>query len=168
MPAGHGSHSTLQDSPHAACVRPILGCWFSLGHCPLAHETDAIQIATNALLDAAEEQLGTNLLSAGYRLLAVERCDAISQPVQRDSIVSYLESRGLGIVFVDRAPAPFLLNSVCDALQHSTTLHHTVRSLLKLTQAAVICCPLCRGFQKRITRPTSALWLRLFLPKGSD
>ena len=49
--------------------------------------------------------LHSGLVAAGYSLLAVSSCDAIAQPDQRTPIVSYLEARGLSLVFVDPAPA---------------------------------------------------------------
>ena len=92
-------------SSHFSCgPTPIQGVWFRQSYCPEAQETDAIQLATDHILDAADDMHKTGLVAAGYSLLAVANCASLAHPSHRTSIMEYVEARGLSIVFVDPAP----------------------------------------------------------------
>eukprot|EP00965_Chrysotila_dentata_P015845 524495-Pleurochrysis_carterae.AAC.7 len=87
-------------SVQARCTKhmPIRAIWW--GHrCPKLWETDALQLATNALLDAADGLLASGLDASGYKLIVTEPCESLQQPAQRTGIVSYLAERRLSLVF---------------------------------------------------------------------
>ena len=59
---------------------PIQGVWFREAYCPQAGETDAIQLATDHILDVADQMHTSGLAAAGYSLLAVAACAALAHP----------------------------------------------------------------------------------------
>ena len=89
-------------------VTPVLGVWFELSRCPSAQETDAIQLATNSMLDAADEQISSGLARAGYSLFVVAACATLMQPSQRTSLVAYTDALGISLAFAEPAPAVLL------------------------------------------------------------
>lgn len=79
--------------------------WVTPVPCPeRLTETDAIQLATNELLDAVDGVAADGLVQAGYGLLAVTACPALMHPSNRASIASYAFARGLTLVFTALAP----------------------------------------------------------------
>lgn len=100
-------------APQPACLpTPVQGVWAEQPHCPQMQETDAIQLATDRLLDLADAIKDSGLLGAGYFLLAVRACPALAHPSHRTALVGYAEARGISMVFAH--PAPNLL-SVAEA-----------------------------------------------------
>ena len=88
---------------------PVRVSWLRPLHCPLSlSETDAIQLATNEVLDATDGIAADGLVQAGYRLLAVDarRDCVLMHPSNRASLASYASSRGLSLVFTSLAPDP--------------------------------------------------------------
>eukprot|EP00966_Prymnesium_polylepis_P285233 6589010-Prymnesium_polylepis.1 len=102
--------TTHRDAPmSASCGHiPIQGVWVE-GECPQAQETDAIQLATDHILDAADEVHKSGLAAAGYTLIAVAACAALAHPSHRTSIMGYVEARGMSIVFAYPAPSMLTL-----------------------------------------------------------
>lgn len=82
----------------AASASPRIS-WITPSHCPSKiSDTDAIQLATNEILDAIDGIVSDGLHQAGYGLLAVLSCPALMHPSNRASIASYAFSRGLMLV----------------------------------------------------------------------
>ena len=78
---------------------PVRLAWATTAECPALHNTDAIQIMTNQILDAADAVAESGLAASGYELLALPACEALQHPSHRVSLVSYTRALGLTLVF---------------------------------------------------------------------
>lgn len=74
----------------------VRGLWWDQ-RCPT--NTDALQIATEALLDAADHIVSIGLASAGYTVLAMPSCPLLQMPSHREAIAHYFAERGLSLIF---------------------------------------------------------------------
>jgi hypothetical protein len=85
----------------------VRGLWWDQ-RCPT--NTDALQIATESLLDAADTIASSGLGVAGYTLLAMPSCRLLQEPSHREAIAHYFAERGLSLIFspvvVDDPGAP--------------------------------------------------------------
>jgi hypothetical protein len=90
----------------------VRGLWWDQ-RCPT--DTDALQIATEALLDAADHMVGTGLAGAGYTVLAMPSCPLLQLPSHREAIAHYFAERGLSLIFapvVEDDPGASLLSDI--------------------------------------------------------
>lgn len=90
----------------------VRGLWWDQ-RCPT--NTDALQIATEALLDAADHIVGTGLAGVGYTVLAMPSCPLLQMPSHREAIAHYFAERGLSLVFapvVEDDPGASLLSDI--------------------------------------------------------
>lgn len=94
----------LSRLPTSASCRelPVRLTWVSPAVCPELHEADAIQVASDQVVDAIDSVGAEGLVHAGYGVLVIEACAALEHPTNRGVLTSYARSRGLTTLF---APA---------------------------------------------------------------
>ena len=100
------------------------------------HETDAIQLALNELLDAADSIAADGLVQAGFRLLAIVGCPSLMHPSNRASIASYVYSRGLTLVFASIRPEPLRPRALDNAIFPHTSDQATTCTARSLADAS--------------------------------
>lgn len=80
-----------------ACAQDtVRGVWWDQ-RCPT--NTDALQVATEALLDAADTMASSGLVEAGFSLLAMPACRLLQHPSHREAIARYFAERGMSLLF---------------------------------------------------------------------